>query len=47
MAWTGSDAKTHQVMTFHVSDRSRDSAKDLWAVIPEVYQEQATFRTDQ
>jgi insertion element IS1 protein InsB len=28
-------------------DRSRDSAKELWANIPEVYREQATFHTDQ
>ena len=47
MAWTGSDAKTHQLMTCHGSDRSRDSPKELCAVIPEVYHEQATFRTDQ
>jgi insertion element IS1 protein InsB len=28
-------------------DRSRDSAKELWANIPEIYREQATFHTDQ
>jgi insertion element IS1 protein InsB len=34
-------------MAFHVGDRSRDSAKSLWAKIPLVYREQATFHTDQ
>src|SRR5262245_14112136 len=41
------DAPTHQVMAFHVGDRSRDRAKELWANIPEVYREQVTFHTDQ
>ena len=30
-----------------VGDRSQNSAKQLWAKIPEVYREQATFYTDQ
>ena len=41
------DAKTRQVMAFHVGDRSRESAKELWAKIPLVYREPATFHTDQ
>jgi insertion element IS1 protein InsB len=41
------DPTTRQVIAFHVGDRSRDSAKQLWANIPEVYREQATFHTDQ
>jgi insertion element IS1 protein InsB len=45
--WLAMDAKTRQVMAFHVGDRSRDSAKELWANIPLVYREQATFHTDQ
>jgi hypothetical protein len=28
-------------------DRSRDSAKALWANIPVIYRERATFHTDQ
>jgi insertion element IS1 protein InsB len=41
------DATTRQVIAFHVGDRSRDSAKELWAKIPLMYQEQATVHTDQ
>ncbi len=32
--WIAMDAITRQVMAFHVGDRSRDSAKALWAKIP-------------
>jgi insertion element IS1 protein InsB len=39
--------QTRQIIAFHVGDRSRDSAKQLWAKIPEVYREQARFYTDQ
>jgi len=45
--WLAMDAKTRQIIAFHVGDRSRDSAKELWAKIPWVYREQATFHTDQ
>jgi IS1 family transposase len=45
--WTTMDTITRQVMAFHVGDRSRDSAKALWAKMPVVYREQATFHTDQ
>jgi insertion element IS1 protein InsB len=41
------DATTCQIIAFHVGDRSRESAKALWAAIPEVYQGHATFHTDQ
>ena len=41
------DAKTRQVIAFHVGDRSRKSAEALWAKIPELYQQHATFHTDQ
>jgi insertion element IS1 protein InsB len=41
------DATTRQVIAFHVGDRSGQSAKVLWAKIPTMYQEQATFYTDQ
>jgi insertion element IS1 protein InsB len=40
------DAKTRQVIAFHVGDRSRESRAQLWAKIPEVYQRQATCYTD-
>jgi insertion element IS1 protein InsB len=45
--WIAMDAITCQVIAFHVGDRSRDGAKELWAKIPVVYREQATFHTDQ
>ena len=34
-------------MAFHVGDRSHESAKQLWANLPVVYRERATFYTDQ
>jgi insertion element IS1 protein InsB len=45
--WIAMDAKTRQIIAFHVGDRSRESGKELWANIPTVYREQATFHTDQ
>lgn len=45
--WIAMDVKTRQVIAFHVGDRSRDSANTLWANIPLIYREQATFYTDQ
>ena len=44
--WIAMDTTTRQIIAFHVGDRSRDSAKELWANIPEAYREQATFHTD-
>jgi insertion element IS1 protein InsB len=44
--WIAMDAKTRQIIAFHVGDRSRGSGEQLWAKIPEVYQQQATFYTD-
>jgi insertion element IS1 protein InsB len=45
--WIAMDATTRQIIAFHVGDRSRDSANELWAKLPGVYREQATFHTDQ
>ena len=44
--WIVMDKQTRQIITFHVGDRSQDSAQQLWASIPAVYREQATFYTD-
>jgi insertion element IS1 protein InsB len=44
--WIAMDAKTRQVIAFHLGDRSRESGEQLWAKIQEVYQQQATFCTD-
>jgi insertion element IS1 protein InsB len=45
--WLAMDKQTRQIIAFHIGDRSRDSAKQLWQNLPEVYREQATFYTDQ
>jgi insertion element IS1 protein InsB len=45
--WIAMDATSRQVMAFHVGDRSRRSAKRLWAKIPRAYRQHATFYTDQ
>src|SRR5712691_8172296 len=41
------DATTRQLLAFHGGDRRGQSAKAVWEQIPGVYQEQATFYTDQ
>jgi len=45
--WRAMDAKTRQIIAFHVGDRSRKSFKKLWAMIPQAYRQHATFYTDQ
>jgi insertion element IS1 protein InsB len=45
--WTAMDKQTRQIIAFHIGDRGCDSAKRLWASLPEVYRTQATFYTDQ
>ena len=44
--WIAMDATTHQVIAFHVGDRSGQSAQALWKKIPCVYQNHAVFYTD-
>jgi insertion element IS1 protein InsB len=45
--WRAMDRTTRQIMAFHVGDRRRESARQLWANLPAVYREPATFYTDQ
>jgi len=45
--WLAMNAKTRQIIAFHVSDRSRKSARKLWSKIPKAYRQQATFDPDQ
>jgi insertion element IS1 protein InsB len=45
--WIAMDAKTRQIIAFHIGDRSRGSAKQLWAKIPLVSREQAMFHPAQ
>jgi hypothetical protein len=40
------DKPTRQIIAFHVSDRSRKSARQLWANLPAVSREQATLYTE-
>ena len=44
--WIAMDAKSMQIIAFHVGGRSQESAKKLWELIPEDYREKATFYTD-
>lgn len=44
--WIAMDANSRQIITFHVGDRSRESARNLWNSIPEHYREKAVFYTD-
>src|SRR5262249_24856014 len=44
--WIAMDAKTRQIIAFHVGDRSHTSAEHLWAKIPPAYRQHATFYTD-
>ena len=45
--WIAMDKQTRQIIAFHVGDRSHKSAQQLWANLPAVSREQATFSTDQ
>jgi insertion element IS1 protein InsB len=45
--WLAMDAKSRPIIGFHVGDRSRTSARKLWAKIPKTYRQHATFYTDQ
>ena len=44
--WIAIDTTSRQVIAFYVGDRSRESARKLWALIPEVYRREAHFDTD-
>lgn len=45
--WLAMDAKSRQIIGYHVGDRRRKSARKLWANIPKASRQQATFYTDQ
>jgi insertion element IS1 protein InsB len=44
--WLALDTRSRQVLAFHVGDRSRKSARQLWNQLPAVYRQHATFCTD-
>src|SRR4051794_31245511 len=44
--WLALDARSRQVLAFHVGDRSRKSARRLWNKLPAVYRKHAAFYTD-
>ena len=39
--WIAMDAKSRQIISFYVGDRSQGSAKKLWESIPESYRDKA------
>ena len=44
--WIAMDARSRQIIAFHVGDRSGESARKLWESIPKNYRDKATFYTD-
>jgi len=44
--WIALDRKTRQVITFHIGDRSKKSAQQLWDNLPNFYKENGQFYTD-
>src|SRR3954454_2280446 len=44
--WLALEARSRQVLAFHVGNHSRKSARRLWNKLPAVYREHATFYTD-
>ena len=44
--WIALDVGTRQVIAFHVGQRDRDAARQLWQKIPGCYREKARFYTD-
>jgi insertion element IS1 protein InsB len=44
--WLALDTRSRQVLAFHVGDRGRKSARQLWNQLPAVYRQHATFYTD-
>jgi insertion element IS1 protein InsB len=44
--WLALDARSGQILAFHVGDRSQESARRLWNKLPAVYRQHATFYTD-
>jgi len=44
--WIAMDSKSRQIIAFYVGDRSQESAKKLWELIPKDYRENAKFYTD-
>ena len=45
--WIAMEVKTRQIIAFYVGGRSRDSAEELWKLIPAEYRQKALFYMDQ
>jgi insertion element IS1 protein InsB len=45
--WLAMERTIRQIIAFQVGERTRESASQLWANLPAMYREQATFYTDQ
>jgi IS1 family transposase/transposase-like protein len=44
--WLAMDLSSRQIIAFHVGDRSRNSARELWNKLPRRFQQHAVFYTD-
>jgi IS1 family transposase len=44
--WLALDRQTREVIGVFVGDRSRESARELWKVLPPVYRQCAIIYTD-
>jgi len=44
--WIAIDAKTRQVIAFHIGDRTRESAIKLWEKVPEQHKQNSIYYTD-
>ena len=44
--WLALEARSGQILAFHVGDRSQKSARLLWNKLPAAYRQHATFYTD-
>ena len=44
--WLALEARSGQILAFHVGDRSQKSARRLWNKLPAAYRQHATFYTD-
>lgn len=44
--WLALEALSRQILAFHIGDRSRNSARQLWDKLPAIYRQRATFYTD-
>ncbi len=44
--WLALDRQTRKIIGAFVGDRSRESAKELWSILPSIYRQRAVIYTD-